>query len=458
MPSAALYSAYALALAGIHALTMRQVSQPYMDEPFHVAQTQEYCAGRWDVWDDKITTFPGLYVLVAAAARVIRLVTPASSCTFQTLRALNLIPGLLTPWMVHANLRIHHPSTPTHDLVANAVLASLLPTHFFFHFLFYTDSASTCSVLLLLLLAPRERRDATMLRQLAFALAGALAISLRQTNAVWVAFAVASAALRTLFTDAVLTQHARGVRAALAEFATKAPRPLAALAASHYAAPLVLLGAFGGFVVANGGVVVGDRSNHQPSCHLAQLLYLTVLVAAPHAAWRFWPPNCPHAARAAAAALRAASPLAILAAFAACVLAALTTRSHPFLLADNRHITFYLWRHLLGRHKLVPLALTPGYLLLGSTIYPALWKAQGPLLALGLAACCALVLVPSPLIEPRYYTLPTLIIWLHAPPLTGAAQWLPPLVVFGLVNVAMLAVFLFRPYEWGDGSVAHFMW
>ena len=26
------------------------------------------------------------------------------------------------------------------------------------------------------------------------------------------------------------------------------------------------------------------------------------------------------------------------------------THCHPFLLADNRHVTFYLWRHLLGRH------------------------------------------------------------------------------------------------------------
>jgi len=39
------------------------VPTPYMDEIFHVPQTQKYCAGKWMEWDEKITTLPGLYVL-----------------------------------------------------------------------------------------------------------------------------------------------------------------------------------------------------------------------------------------------------------------------------------------------------------------------------------------------------------------------------------------------------------
>ena len=42
------------------------------DEPFHVKQTQAYCAGHYDAWDPKITTFPGLYVVGAAAARLLQ--------------------------------------------------------------------------------------------------------------------------------------------------------------------------------------------------------------------------------------------------------------------------------------------------------------------------------------------------------------------------------------------------
>ena len=35
-----------------------RVSQPYMDEVFHVPQAQAFCEGRWAHWDDKITTLP----------------------------------------------------------------------------------------------------------------------------------------------------------------------------------------------------------------------------------------------------------------------------------------------------------------------------------------------------------------------------------------------------------------
>lgn len=159
---------------------------------------------------------------------------------------------------------------------------------------------------------------------------------------------------------------------------------------------------------------------------------------------------------AAAACVRA--PLTALMAALAVLAGCHQTLGHAFLLADNRHITFYLWRHLLGRRWYVRYALAPGHLLLAREAYPGLWDAQGPLITLGLGACCALVLVPSPLIEPRYLTLPVLLLRLHMPPLRGSRRWLPPLLAFGAINAAALAVFLRRPYVWGDGSEARLMW
>ena len=38
-----------------------KVAQPYMDEEFHYKQSNNYCVGKWDVWDTKISTPPGLY-------------------------------------------------------------------------------------------------------------------------------------------------------------------------------------------------------------------------------------------------------------------------------------------------------------------------------------------------------------------------------------------------------------
>ena len=114
-------------------------------------------------------------------------------------------------------------------------------------------------------------------------------------------------------------------------------------------------------------------------------------------------------------------------------------------------------RHVLGRHWSVRYLLSPAYVLLGWLLYPRVWRLQGPLITIGLLACSALVLVPSPLIEPRYFTVPVFLWRLHAPPLVGMRAWLPQLVGFGLINVLILAIFLFRPYTWVDGSTARFM-
>src|SRR5690349_21489352 len=45
---------------------------PYMDEIFHVRQTQEYCLkGNWTHWDEKITTLPGLYVMATGFSKTV---------------------------------------------------------------------------------------------------------------------------------------------------------------------------------------------------------------------------------------------------------------------------------------------------------------------------------------------------------------------------------------------------
>jgi alpha-1,2-glucosyltransferase len=35
--------------------------------------------------------------------------------------------------------------------------------------------------------------------------------------------------------------------------------------------------------------------------------------------------------------------------------------AHPFLLADNRHYAFYLWRRIIDLHPYARYALAPGY-------------------------------------------------------------------------------------------------
>ena len=85
-------------------------------------------------------------------------------------------------------------------------------------------------------------------------------------------------------------------------------------------------------------------------------------------------------------------------------------------------------------------------------------REHGALITFGLLAAAALVLVPSPLIELRYLTLPALLLRAHAPLQAGVRTWAPTATAFVVINAAMFATFLLRPYIWGDGTTARFMW
>ena len=478
MSSDFLLAAQAPVLFVLHALVSTFAPDAYMDEPFHVNQTQKYCAGQLHEWDPKITTFPGLYVFAALPSWVgtaVGLSGAPAWCTLAYLRGLNLLPALATPYLLLVLIRRLHPNTSPSDALANAVLLSLAPTHFFYHFLYYTDSLATVSALALLAIvmparaerpSPRARLAARVppprappsaRTTLGAGVAGAACLSLRQTNAVWIAFALGCDLLEEL-------DHSNALPASLPPAAALAALP-AALAERGFAPlratmrrqwPLaVLLVGFAAFVVANGAVVVGDRANHAPAPHLAQLLYLTAYAAAPFDLHALTVALRGTLRGVAAAAI--AAPATAAAALAAALGAAHYTYCHPFLLADNRHLTFYVWRHVLGRHWAVRYALAPAYAFLGALLYPPIVRQFGAPRTLGLVACAALALVPSPLLELRYLTIPALLLRLHAPPLAGAARWGLAIATFALVDAALVAVFLWRPYTWADGSVARFM-
>ena len=78
-------------------------------------------------WDEKITTFPGLYALGAGAAWLVSLAGgggggASAGCTLPVLRAVNLLPALATPPLLLALLRRLHPEAAPADLLGNALL------------------------------------------------------------------------------------------------------------------------------------------------------------------------------------------------------------------------------------------------------------------------------------------------------------------------------------------------
>ena len=68
------------------------------------------------------------------------------------------------------------------------------------------------------------------------------------------------------------------------------------------------------------------------------------------------------------------------------------------------------------------------------------------------------MLVPAPLVEPRYFTTPFLLLLLAAAPAPTERQLGAALAAWAAVDAAAIAVFLLRPFVWGDGSIARFLW
>ena len=247
---------------------------------------------------------------------------------------------------------------------------------------------------------------------------------------------------------------------------------------------LLVVGGFGAFVAANGGIVVGDRANHVPVAHFAQLGYFA-LFAVPYLGCATGAPVL--LLRRLGAALRRqcltpgrAGTLLWLVIFASIALW-FGSPMHPFLLADNRHFPFYIWKAFFRRFDpQARVALLPAYFGAAWALAAALRRprpvpmsgaaaqdgaaaiaaAGKPVSALwlaGFALATTLVLVPAHLVEPRYFLVPFLVAHAHAEPPTVRAA-LATATAAAILNAVTIYVFLYRPFIWPDGSVARFMW
>lgn len=347
---------------------------------------------------------------------------------------------------------------------------------------------------------------------------GLVSLLFRQTNVVWLAFILGTTLVSL---PGVASAPRTPMTTALRRLPQLANWRAAGIALPY--TPVFVL--FAAFVAHNGGIVLGDKAHHAMSLHFAQLPYLAAFslffgwpalvgqAGGPVAlAWRTYRSSCGSVRALVGSAL-------LLAATAAAV--HWGSVAHPFLLADNRHYAFYLWRRVLSPHRY---ALVPLYALsarmwwdalgecaagsqLSSPLTSAAATTQSPLWLLGFVLSSALTLVPSPLLEPRYFLLPYVLMRLHLLPDRSAAAEAPPaqassakpstgkpasgqdatsappapaapalgpatpppwaraaLFAEGALHLALggatLFVFLRRPFEWPSepGAAQRFMW
>jgi alpha-1,2-glucosyltransferase len=353
------------------------------------------------------------------------------------------------------------------------LVCCLYPLHYFYTFLYYTDVASTFFTLSAWLAARR------MTSRLA-GLLGGLAVLMRQTNAVWVAFIAARSVIEICLLD--FKQEDSKNKGKKTSFSknndvgvdTNLTADVSLLLQRAWTLRFTLVSllwpllsvvlAFAGFVLHNGGIVVGDKDNHVPVRHLMQpfyfVLYSTICLAP-----AYWTSKAIKRTVSKTLTSSTVKSAALVFSLATITASAINkgTLVHPFLLADNRHYTFYLWRRVINCTPWMRYALIPAYIY-GIVAINALFAGscgkragQRPIERILFAATVAVVLIPAHLIEFRYYTIAFYALFMMSSTPSVAA-----LVVtatgFAVCDAVTLYVFAMRPFAWGDGSIARFMW
>ncbi|OAJ35917.1 hypothetical protein BDV3_000397 [Batrachochytrium dendrobatidis] len=484
--AAAAVAAFSSLLGVMTALINQRVPDSYMDEIFHVPQAQQYCTGVFDQWDSKLTTPPGLYLVSLGFHKlwIAFLQTPISGCSVLQLRSVNAAFGIATLPVIFNLIPLIHPAR-NQSFTFNAIEAfviSLFPTSFFFHLLYYTDSGSTFFVLFSYYLSLRDK--------LFFcALTGFISIWFRQTNVIWVAFIAATICIRHLQSiDSTTALDCPGYKLKSCGHLIKIISQFIGRLTLNIPSVFILLWPFivviqlfAAFVYINGSVVLGDKTNHTAGLHIPQLYYFCGFSAF----FGFFAVNIPQAILNFPGALSRSFKSLTIFSLVWIVAPAIMfetvrrfTIEHPFLLADNRHFTFYIWKNIFRQYAEARYVLIPVYMFCAWAIVRQLAKTQSVLWIVAYIGSVMLTLIPSPLLEFRYFTIPFILLRLHIATYyrsestsgkrttkTGFPGWALALalecILFVGINVSVLYLFLEKPFEWptptdGSNSIGHF--
>ncbi|KAF2069770.1 hypothetical protein CYY_008909 [Polysphondylium violaceum] len=451
----------------IYYLVNQHVDISYVDEIFHIPQTQKYCKHIFNEWDDKITTLPGLYVF---AWIYVELLSPLLSlfnssinindtiCSLSTLRSFNallVLPNFIVVYLILKSISNNNGKQQDYQsLLFKTYSLVLFPIFYFFHFLYYTDVLSTLSVLISYYYSLNRKYTVS-------SLFGLIGIFIRQTNICWLFFIASVSVLNEATRKKYISNDNDGLVKQIKQLIIYAFKNIFEIIKLFYGYVIVGI-AFLVFLKINGGIVVGDKSNHESSFHFPQILYFSLLlvgfdVFSAISDSKLNPLTC---IKTYFTRLRQ-QPLSTIIGTLVCVsvLAVLIdkfTIHHRFILADNRHYTFYLWNRLFLRYPLFKYSLIPLYMYSIYYIKTNLSQRNCSLWILFYTICTSLVLLPSPLVEPRYYLVPFLIYQCNT--ITSKRTLFVQIIYYLLINTLTIGIFLYRPFTYPDGTTGRFFW
>jgi len=445
----------------------------YMDEIFHIPQARKYCYGKFDEWDDKITTLPGLYLVSVGILNPISFLVQRIVCDPWHLRLINTVLSSICLLVLQRIIvQIHGAKHYYNDAkcLLSAFNMAVFPLFYFFSFLYYTDIGSTFMFLLMYCLH-LDRRDwfASFI--------GLLAVLFRQTNIIWVAF-VAAQSIGPYFIHTIhCAQIEQTNQQTPARFSLTTTGQFWEIIEGLYRIIVVepqrglklmkkVLNVAGGyllvgisfviFVIINDGIVVGDRSSHVATFHPIQILYFIAFTTAftvPYvlskskfiAFWNFCRKHW------------IAAVIFIL--MIVTTIDSYGSIAHKFLLADNRHYTFYIWRKIIARKEpwskflLIPVYFYGGFCCCHSI------RKTNIIFKLSYVVFVFLNLCPQLLLEFRYFVIPYFMYRLQVRP-TNWTKLVLETILYQSVNAITIYLFVMKPFTWENEpeQTQRFMW
>jgi len=419
------------------------VDMPYMDEDSHVKEAlvvhewirsgrENYFTNMY-VANPEITTFPGLYFFSFMTGGffvpyyhmfITTFLGIKSDYSYLALSVFRFSNALLVPaWQMHIVMKL------TRHSVTDMLLVVLFPLSFFYNFLFYTDPPATTFVLAALWYM-REKRFVSS------GIAAAAAVAMRQTNVVWIFGFSLDHMVRVWTSQIRLLQQAKGSSSPSISIYTLMNILKRALMDLWIHSIIGL--AFAIFFIHNNfSVVIGHYQHHSMHLHWSQFNYVVlflILLMDPAVLLKIKGRKTKNE-----------TIVFIIVLFFAIMSSEFGYIHHVFLKNDLRHLSsaflYCLTNFRIIRSCIVPLVVAHG--VSKSDIFRGnLIKELRPSL---FALCTLIVLIPSPLMEFRYFAVPGVLLLLSVQ-WTETRKW-ETIRYFIWINTFSFIVFLFLPFK-----------
>ncbi|CAH0403791.1 unnamed protein product [Chilo suppressalis] len=438
-----------------------------IDELFHIPQGLAFCERNFTYWDPKITTLPGLYLVSAA------FLGSYFQCNVYNLRFINLIASCVNLLLFASILKFVYGSNNYFKNVMQALNLALLPPLYFFSHVYYTDTLSLTFLLMFSRLCFTNRHKLLIL------IFGLASVLMRQTNIVWIAMVFGHKALdifirsSRVFGNQNLTKVklsktsliARDVDSSklkryygLSDFFVALKYHVSTCMITFFKflslqdmlilfTHCIILSSFVAFVYVNGSIVVGDKKAHEATLHIPQIFYFLLFYCV------F---GLPYVLTKTLSTFKLMITNKLKIVFLGLLFALIVhynTVTHPYLLADNRHYTFYVWNRWFGKFDYAIYATIPLYVFLLCNLYDNLRNQNCISFLLPYSVCLFVVLALQKMIEVRYFLVPYIILRLRfvkASNLIIGFEFLWYLII----NIVTFYLFFNKEILWKDFNYA----